>query len=73
MLVPHPVERTKIPTVYPLQMGTYKMSSFILRLTLFLTLHVAKANLERMTRHWPLIFSETVAYSMVQVKFFPYY
>jgi hypothetical protein len=52
MLAPHPVERTKIPAVYPLQM--------------------AKNNLERMTRHWPLIFSDTVAYSMIQVLEFHY-
>ncbi|XP_011402687.2 PREDICTED: protein asunder homolog isoform X2 [Amphimedon queenslandica] len=45
MLVPNTVERTKIPSQYPLQL--------------------AEANLERMTRHWPLVFSDTVAYSMV--------
>lgn len=46
MLTPQPVERTKIPTVYPIQMAT--------------------VNLERQTRHWPMVFGDTVAFSMTQ-------
>lgn len=65
MLVPCPVERTKIPSLYPLQLG----KPLLISGTIFNNnLSSAESNLERMTRYWPLVFSDTVAYSMMQVN-----
>ena len=65
MLVPYPVERTKIPSLYPLQLG----KPLLISGTIFNNnLSSAESNLERMTRYWPLVFSDTVAYSMMQVS-----
>ena len=66
MLTPQPVERTKIPTVYPIQMGIplIKLSAIYYIISLI----SATVNLERQTRHWPMVFGDTVAFSMTQVS-----
>ena len=63
-LVPNPVDRTKILTVHPLQKGCTCIHSQRAECVIWF---IAVDNLERHTRHWPMVFNDTVVFSMAQV------
>lgn len=63
LLVPSPIDRTKIPTVYPVQKGKLLTSELNLMLCF-----AAISKLEHDTRYWPLVYNDTILYTLKQVS-----
>ena len=72
LLYPMPVDRTKIPTVYPIQKGiTSPQLLCILVTRQCCQMYVAISKLEHDTRCWPLVYNDTILYTIKQVSLPP--
>lgn len=71
VLFPLPVDRTKIPTVYPVQNGEHWVTdhgSGSHDTWYYCVCHLAISKLEHDTRYWPLVYNDTIFYTLKQVS-----
>lgn len=66
LLYPSPVDRTKIPTIFPIQKGQSITCCPSMAFTTDF-IHTAIAKLEHDTRYWPLVYNDTILYTLKQV------
>ena len=74
ILVPYPIERTKIPTVFPVEKGTigaaveHCFDDVCHYDVMFIWgIGVAIAKLDYDTRHWPMVYNDTLVFTLKQV------